>query len=40
MIEGVAVEGLILRMVDDSRVAGVHAHFAKRGCYAGLITRA
>ena len=40
VVEGVAAEGLILRMLDDARVAGVHAHYAKRGCYAGLITRA
>ena len=40
VVEGAVVESLIGRLLDDSRVASVHVHYAKRGCYAGLITRA
>jgi hypothetical protein len=38
--EGGEVEGLIRRLLDDARVETVHAHFAKRGCFAARITRA
>ncbi len=38
--EGANIEGLIARLLDNPAVAYVHAHNAKRGCYAGLITRA
>ena len=38
--EGTAVEGLIERLLAQPEVAYVHAHFARRGCYAALIRRA
>ncbi|HYD99622.1 MAG TPA: DUF1203 domain-containing protein [Alphaproteobacteria bacterium] len=38
--EGAAVEPLIARMLGDPAVAYIHAHFARRGCYAALIERA
>ena len=38
--EGSAVEGLIERLLARSEVDYVHAHFARRGCYAALIRRA
>jgi len=40
VVEGEDVEGLIARLLEDARVERIHAHYAKRGCYAGLITRA
>ena len=40
IVEGVQVERLIARLLDDARVSYVHAHYAKRGCYAGRIERA
>jgi len=38
--EGEAVEGLIERLLARPDVAYVHAHYARRGCYAALIRRA
>jgi hypothetical protein len=40
VVEGAKVEGLILRLLDDARVNCIHAHYAKRGCYAARISRA
>ena len=40
VVEGASVEDLILRLLEDSRVDYIHAHYAKRGCYAGRISRA
>ena len=40
IIDGRQVEDLIERLFADSAVAYVHAHYAKRGCYAGRIDRA
>ncbi|HEY1132694.1 MAG TPA: DUF1203 domain-containing protein [Roseateles sp.] len=40
VVEGVEVEDLIERLLARSGVAYVHAHFARRGCYAALIRRA
>lgn len=39
VVEGVRVESLIDRLLDDGRVDYIHAHYAKRGCYAGRILR-
>ena len=38
--DGAEVDALIRRLLDDPKVAYIHAHNAKRGCYAGLIERA
>lgn len=38
--DGTVVEGLIERLLAQPEVAYVHAHFARRGCYAALIRRA
>lgn len=38
--EGDAVEALIERLLALPDVAYVHAHYARRGCYAALIRRA
>ena len=38
--EGEAVEGLIERLLARPEVAYVHAHYARRGCYAALVRRA
>ncbi len=40
LAEGAQVEPLVRRYLSDPRVAYVHAHNAKRGCYAGFIERA
>jgi hypothetical protein len=40
LVDGAAAEGLIARFLADPEVAYIHAHYAKRGCYAGLIERA
>lgn len=40
LAEGDAVEALIQRLLADPRVAYLHAHNAKRGCYSGRIERA
>lgn len=38
--EGEAVQGLIERLLAQPEVAYIHAHYARRGCYAALIRRA
>jgi hypothetical protein len=38
--EGAAIEPLIARLFANPAVAYIHAHNAKRGCYAGRIDRA
>jgi len=38
--EGVAIEPIITRMFENPAVSYIHAHNAKRGCYAGRIDRA
>ena len=40
LVEGGAVEGLIERLLGQAGVAYVHAHYARRGCYAARIDRA
>jgi len=40
LADGAEAEGLIERLLADPQVAYIHAHYAKRGCYAGLIERA
>lgn len=40
IVEGAAVEPLIERLLARPDTAYVHAHFARRGCYAALIRRA
>lgn len=40
LADGAATEALIRRFLDNPRVAYIHAHNAKRGCYAGRIDRA
>lgn len=37
--EGGEVETLIERLFADARVAYIHVHFAKPGCYAALVER-
>jgi hypothetical protein len=40
LVDGRELAGLIERFLDDPRVAYLHAHYARRGCYAALIERA
>ncbi|WP_323038434.1 DUF1203 domain-containing protein [Gemmobacter sp.] len=40
LAEGDAIQPLILRLFDNPDIAWIHAHYAKRGCYSGLIERA
>ncbi len=40
VVEGGQVERLIERLFQDARASCLHAHFAKRGCYAARIERA
>ncbi len=40
VVDGTDAEGLIARLFGDERVAYIHAHNAKHGCYSGLIERA
>jgi len=40
VVEGRDIEPVIERMFADPRTAYIHAHNAKRGCYAGRIDRA
>lgn len=40
LVDGAAVEGLIDRLLADARIDFIHAHYAKRGCFAGRIERA
>jgi len=39
VVEGTRIERLIERFLADSRVAYLHAHYARRGCYAARIDR-
>lgn len=38
--DGAALEGLIARLLDRPGVEYLHAHFARRGCFAARIDRA
>jgi hypothetical protein len=40
VVDGGQVEALIERLFADPRVAYIHAHNARRGCYSGRIDRA
>ncbi|MEO6279944.1 DUF1203 domain-containing protein [Roseateles sp.] len=40
VVDGTAIEGLIERLLAQPEVDYVHAHFARRGCYAALVRRA
>ena len=40
IVEGAAIEPLIARLLANSDVSYIHAHYAKRGCYSGRIDRA
>ena len=40
VVDGQDVEPLIERLLAQPQVVYVHAHFARRGCYAALIRRA
>ena len=40
VVEGRDIESLIARFFADTRVACIHAHNARRGCYSGRIERA
>ena len=40
VVEGAAVEPLIVRLLANGDVSYIHAHYAKRGCYSGRIDRA
>jgi hypothetical protein len=40
VVDGREIESVISRLLGDSRVAYVHAHNAKQGCYSGRIERA
>jgi Protein of unknown function (DUF1203) len=39
VMEGRAIEQSVVRMLSAPRVAYLHAHYAKRGCYAACIER-
>jgi hypothetical protein len=39
VVDGAEVEGLIKRLLDNAEVSYIHAHNAKRGCYAAHIER-
>lgn len=40
LTDGAAAESLIERMLANPSVAYIHAHYARRGCYAARINRA
>ncbi|WP_118135390.1 DUF1203 domain-containing protein [Oceanicella sp. SM1341] len=40
VVEGAEVEGLIERLFADPQITEIHAHYARRGCFSGRITRA
>ena len=40
LVDGSKAEALIEQLLADPAVAYIHAHYARRGCYAGLIERA
>jgi len=39
LVDGQQVEALIERLLAQPEIAYIHAHFARRGCYAALIQR-
>lgn len=39
VVDGRAMEGVIEQLFADPRIAYIHAHYAKRGCYAARIGR-
>jgi Protein of unknown function (DUF1203) len=39
VVDGAAVDDLIKRLLDNAEVSYIHAHNAKRGCYAAHIER-
>ena len=39
LVDGEAAAPIVRRLLDDSRVAYIHAHYAKRGCFAARIER-
>jgi hypothetical protein len=39
LVEGREAAALVQRLLADPRVAYIHAHYAKRGCYAARIDR-
>ena len=40
VVEGAEAEAVIVRLLDNPAIDYIHAHNAKRGCYAGRIARA
>jgi hypothetical protein len=40
LVDGREVEGAIERLLRDPRAAYLHAHYAKRGCFAARVERA
>ena len=40
LVDGNDAHALIERLLATPEVATIHAHYAKRGCYAGRIERA
>jgi hypothetical protein len=40
LVDGREIEPLIARLLANPRISYLHAHYAKRGCYAGRIERA
>jgi hypothetical protein len=40
LVDGAVLEPVIERLLENPRVAYLHAHYAKRGCYAARIDRA
>ena len=40
VVDGSEAEGLVARLFADERIAYIHAHFARRGCYGARIDRA
>jgi hypothetical protein len=40
VVDGVEAETLIERLLDNAETAYIHAHYARRGCFAGTIWRA
>jgi hypothetical protein len=40
LADGSALAPLIRRMFDNPAVAYLHAHYARRGCYAARVVRA
>ena len=39
LVDGRQIEGLIERYLDNPKVAYIHVHYAKYGCYAGRVDR-